>query len=364
MVPAGDQERGGEIVRVALIGFGPGGAYFHAPLIAATPGLTLSVVVTSDAGRRAQAQRDYPGVDVVASAAALWDRSSEIDLVVIATPNRTHAALAQAAFANHIHAVVDKPFAVTAAEGRTMADAARAAGRLLIPYQNRRWDGDFLTVRALLAQGAFGTVHHFESRFDRWRPQATGSWRESGEPGVAGGLLYDLGSHLIDQALLHFGPAAAVYAELDRRRPGVTAEDDVFVSLLHVTGVRSHLHASALAAQATPRFRVSGSAASLVKWGLDVQEAALKAGMKPGAAAWGQEPPERWGILGTETASAPVPSLRGNYPAFYAGVVAAIRGDALPPVRVEEAIAMLDVIEAAQRSARERRVVELAPASA
>jgi predicted dehydrogenase len=350
-------------LRVALIGFGPGGAFFHAPLIAATPGLTLSVVVTSDASRRAQAQRDYPGVTVVASAAELWDRSGEIDLVVIATPNRTHAPLALAAFENRIHAVVDKPFAVTTAEGKTMADAAHAAGRLLIPYQNRRWDGDFLTVRGLLAQGAFGTVHHFESRFDRWRPQPTGSWRESGEPGVAGGLLYDLGSHLIDQALLLFGPVAAVYAELDRRRPGVTAEDDVFVSLTHVSGVRSHLYASALAAQATPRFRVSGSAASLVKWGLDVQEAALKAGIEPGAAAWGQEPPERGGILGTESASAPVPTQPGDYLAFYAGVVAAIRDDAPPPVHVHEAIAMLNVIEAAQRSARERRVVELTASS-
>lgn len=364
MVPAGDQERGGQIVRVALIGFGPGGAYFHAPLIATTPGLTLSVVVTSAGGRRAQALRDCPGVTVVASAAELWDRSSEIDLVVIATPNRSHAPLALAAFDHGIHAVVDKPFAVSAAEGRAAAAAARAANRLLIPYQNRRWDADFLTVRALLAQGAFGTVHHFESRFDRWRPQPTGSWRESGEPGVAGGLLYDLGSHLIDQALLLFGPVAAVYAELDMRRPGVTAEDDVFVSLTHASGVRSHLHASALAAQATPRFRVSGSAASLVKWGLDVQEAALKAGIKPGSTAWGQEPPERWGMLGTETASAPVPSLPGDYPAFYAGVAAAIRGDAPPPVKVGEAIAMLDVIEAARRSARERRVVELAAANA
>ena len=362
MIATGEQERGGPIIRVALIGFGPGGACFHAPLIATTPGLTLRVVVTSDVGRRAQALRDYPGVHVVASAAALWDRSSEIDLVVIATPNRSHAPLALAAFANGIHAVVDKPFAVSAAEGRGMAGAARAANRLLIPYQNRRWDGDFLTVRALLAQGAFGTVHGFESRFDRWRPQPTGSWRESGELGVAGGLLYDLGSHLIDQALLLFGPVAAVYAELDTRRPGVTAEDDVFVSLAHVSGVRSHLHASALAAQATPRFRVSGSAASLVKWGLDVQEAALKAGEKPGGAAWGHEPPERWGMLGSETAKVPVPTLPGDYPAFYAGVAAAIRGDAPPPVPVDEAIAMLDVIGAAQRSARERRVVELAPA--
>jgi len=348
-------------LRVALIGFGPGGAFFHAPLIATTPGLTLRVVVTSDAGRRAQVQRDYPGVEVVASAAELWGRSSEIDLVVIATPNRSHAPLALAAFDHGIHAVVDKPFAVTAAEGRTVADAARRAERLLIPYQNRRWDGDFLTVRALLAQGAFGTVHHFESRFDRWRPQATGRWRESGEPGVAGGLLYDLGSHLIDQALQLFGPAAAVYAELDVRRQGVTAEDDVFVSLTHVSGVRSHLHASALEAQATPRFRVSGSAASWVKWGLDAQEAALRAGVKPGGAAWGEEPAEQWGLLGTETASAPVPTHPGNYPAFYAGVAAAIRGEAPPPVHVNEAIAMLDVIEAAQRSARERRVVELLP---
>jgi predicted dehydrogenase len=351
-------------LRVALLGFGPGGAYFHAPLIAATPGLTLRVVVTGNAARREHARRDYPGVDVVASATELWARSSEIDLVVIATPNRTHAALAQAAFDQRLHAVVDKPFAVTATEGRTMADAARAAGRLLIPYQNRRWDGDFLTVRALLAQGAFGTVHRFESRFDRWRPEPTGGWRESGAPGVAGGLLYDLGSHLIDQALLLFGPVAAVYAELDMRRRGVTAEDDVFVSLTHATGVRSHLAASALAAQATPRFRVSGSAASLVKWGVDGQEAALKAGLTPGGATWGQEPPERWGILGRDGASVPVPSHPGNYLAFYAGVVAAIRGEAPPPVGVDEAIAMLDVIEAAQCAARERRVVELPLANA
>lgn len=245
-----------------------------------------------------------------------------------------------------------------------MADAARAAGRLVIPYQNRRWDGDFLTLRALLAQGALGTVHRFESRFDRWRPEAKGGWRESGEPGVAGGLLYDLGSHLIDQALLLFGPVAQVYAELDRRRPGVTAEDDVFVSLTHVNGVRSHLYASALAAQAGPRFRVSGSAATFVKWGLDVQETALRAGAQPGGAAWGEETPEQWGILGSDTEHAPVRSQPGNYLAFYAGAVAAIRGEARPPVRVEEAIAMLDVIHAAQRSLREGGVVELAPARA
>lgn len=345
-------------LRVALIGFGPGGAYFHAPLIASTPGLTLRVVVTSDAARRAQVLREYPGVDVLASAAELWARSNEIDLVVISTPNSSHAALAQAALDLKLHVVVDKPLAVTADEGRTVADAARAAGRLVIPYQNRRWDADFLTLRELLAQGALGTVHRFQCRYDRWRPQAKGGWRESGEPGAGGGLLYDIGSHLIDQALVLFGPVAQVYAELDRRRPDVSAEDDVFVSLTHVSGVRSHLYASVLAAQAGPRFRVSGSAATFVKWGLDVQEAALRAGVPPGGAAWGEEPPGQWGILGSDTERAPVPSQRGNYLAFYAGVVAAIRGEAPPPVRVEEAIAMLDVIEAAKRSVREGRAVD------
>ena len=345
-------------IGVALLGFGPGGAYFHAPLITTTPGLALRLVVTSDPARREQVLRDYPGVEVVASVAELRKRSSDVELAVISTPNRTHAPFAEAALGLGWHVVVDKPLAVTADEGRALAHAAERAGKLVVPYQNRRWDGDFLTIRDLIARQALGTIHHFESRFDRWRPKPAGGWRESGDPGVAGGLLYDIGTHLIDQAIQLLGPVARVYAELDQRRAGVSADDDVFVSLTHANGSRSHLHASALAAQVGPRFRVSGSAAAYVKWGLDVQEAALRSGARPGGPSWGAEPPTHWGTLGTDAEHAPVPTLRGDYPAFYAGVLTAIRGEGPPPVRVSEAIAVLKVIEAAQRSAREGRVVE------
>lgn len=345
-------------ISVALIGFGPGGAYFHAPLIATTPGLVLRFVVTSDPARREQVQQEYPDVEVVPSVAELWKRSADVDLAVISTPNRTHAPLAEAALGAGLHVVVDKPLAVTAAEGRALAHAGDRAGKLVIPYQNRRWDGDFLTIRDLVARNALGTVHHLESRFDRWRPLPAGGWRESGDAGNAGGLLYDIGTHLIDQAIELLGPVANVYAELDQRRAGVSADDDVFVSLTHASGSRSHLYASALAAQVGPRFQVRGSAAAYVKWGLDAQEAALRSGARPGGPSWGEEPPAQWGTLGTDDEHAPVPTLRGNYTAFYMGVRSAIRGEGPPPVRVSEAIAVLEVIEAAQRSAREGRVVE------
>jgi predicted dehydrogenase len=347
----------GAPIGVALVGYGPGGAFFHAPLIASTPGLALRIVVTGDAARQTQVQRDHPGVEVLSSVEALWARAHDVQLVVISTPNRTHAALAEAALARGLHVVVDKPLAVTVDEAQGVARAAARAGRLAVPYQNRRWDGDFLTLRALVARGALGTVHHFESHFDRWRPQPKGGWRESGDAADAGGLLFDLGSHLIDQALVLLGPVCAVYAELDRRRAGVAAPDDIFVSLEHANGSRSHLHASALAGQVGPRFEVRGSAGAWVKWGMDVQEDALRAGARPTDAAWGEEPQSRWGLLGTDDAREPVPTRRGDYGAFYAGMRDAVRGDAPPPVRVEEGMAVLEVIEAAERSAREGRVV-------
>jgi len=345
--------------RVALLGYGPGGAAFHAPLIATTPGLTLAAIVTGDAVRQAAARAEHPGARIVDTAEALWPRADELDLVVVSTPNRTHAPLASTALGAGLHVVVDKPMAVTAAEGRTLAAAARTAGRLLIPFQNRRWDGDFRTVQALLADGALGNVHRFESRFDRWRPTPRPGWREQGDPGEGGGLLYDLGSHLIDQALVLFGPVRHVYAELDRRRPGVAVDDDVFLALTHEGGVRSELHMSVLAAQTAARFRVSGDRATYVKWGLDVQEAALRRGVRPGDSVWGEEEPAQWGTIGRDGDTVPVPTRPGAYPAYYAAVVAAKRGDAPPPVTPEEAIATLEVIEAAQRSAAARQVIAL-----
>lgn len=339
----------GEDIRVGLIGYGLAGSAFHAPLIATTPGMTLAAVVTSNPERARAASDAYPGVEVVASA-GLWERAAELDLVVVASPNRTHVPLAHGALEAGLAVVVDKPLAATSADARHLVDEARSRGLLLSVFQNRRWDGDFLTLRRLLAEGALGTVHRFESRFERWRPAPKPGWRERGDPADAGGVLFDLGSHLVDQALVLFGPVTHVYAEIDRRRPGVEVDDDAFVALTHASGVRSHLWTSLVAAAENGRMRVLGSRAAYVKQGLDVQEAALRGGDRPGP-GWGSEPPERWGRLGAGDEWHPVPTERGDYPAFYAGIAAALRTGAPPPVDPADAVAVLEIIEAARRSA-------------
>lgn len=245
-------------IRVGLIGYGLAGACFHAPLIASTPGMRLAAVVTADAERARRAADAHPGARVLPGSERLWQTAADLDLVVIATPNRTHAPLAGQALAAGLPVVVDKPLAPTAAQARRLIEAARRRGLLLTVFHNRRWDGDFLTVRRLLREGRLGTVARFESRFERWRPVPKPGWRQEAEPEAAGGVLYDLGSHLIDQALVLFGPVTQVYAELDRRSPGSDVDDDSFVALSHVSGVRSHLWMSAVAAQGGPRLRVRG----------------------------------------------------------------------------------------------------------
>ncbi|GFM97344.1 hypothetical protein Sfulv_21550 [Streptomyces fulvorobeus] len=263
--------------------------------------------------------------------------------------------------------IVDKPIAGTAAEARELAALADERGLLLSVFQNRRWDNDFLTLTRLIADGALGDVQRFESRFERWRPQTKGGWRESGDPLEIGGLLYDLGSHVVDQALTLFGPAVQVYAESDVRRPGASADDDTFIAITHANGVRSHLYVSATTAQLGPRFRVLGSAAGYVKYGLDPQEAALRDGLRPVAGEpWGEEPQELWGRVGAGESpltdgGAPVRSLPGDYPAYYAAVTAALRGTGENPVTALQAAAALDVLEAARRSAREGTSVTLLP---
>ncbi|MFL5579677.1 MAG: Gfo/Idh/MocA family oxidoreductase, partial [Gemmatimonadaceae bacterium] len=212
-------------VGVGLVGYGLGGASFHAPLIATAPGLRLAAIVTGDADRQAQARRDHPEAQVVPDVERLWDPALGVELVTISTPNRTHAPLALSALAAGRHVVVDKPFAPTAAEAARVVDAARRAERLVTVYQNRRWDGDFRTLRRLLAEGALGAPLRFESRFERWRPTPKGDWRERADPAEAGGLLFDLGSHLVDQAIQLFGPVRSVYAELGIRRPGAQIDD-------------------------------------------------------------------------------------------------------------------------------------------
>ncbi|GAA2615807.1 Gfo/Idh/MocA family protein [Streptomyces axinellae] len=344
-------------LRVGLLGYGLAGSVFHAPLIATTPGLALDTVVTSDPERQKRARAaGGPGtgeVRTLATADELFDDADRLDLVVVATPNRTHVELTRRALEAGLPVVVDKPLAPTAAEARELAALAEDRGLLLAPFQNRRWDNDFLTLRSLLAEDALGEVHRFESRFERWRPRPKGGWRESGDPAEVGGLLYDLGSHLVDQALTLFGPAASVYAESDVRRAGAGADDDTFIALTHDNGVRSHLWMSATAAQLGPRFRVLGSRAAYVKSGLDPQEAALREGARPAEGMpWGVEPEFAWGTLGALDEVRTVPTLDGDYPAFYDAVAVALHEGTPPPVTAHEAAAVLQVLETARSFTR------------
>lgn len=354
-----EHEYDGPDLHVALIGYGKGGEVFHAPLIDAVPGLRLSAVVTGDPERQRAVRERYPDTTVYASVADLWARADRYEIAVVSTPNDTHAPLARAALEAGMAVVVDKPFALTSAHARELTALAEELDQVLTVYHNRRWDSDFLTLWHLIEEGTLGQVHRFESRFERWRPKAKNTWRDAGGVETGAGILYDLGPHLIDQAVNLFGPVATVYAETSVLREGVHADDDVFLALQHARGARSHLWASALAAAPGPRFRVLGDAGAFVVQDLDGQEERLTAGEDPRADDWGVVPEERWGRLITDGRSRPVPSARGAYPEFYAGVRDAV-GEGEPlPVDLHEVVHGLEIVEAARRSSRTGSVVEL-----
>jgi predicted dehydrogenase len=337
-----------------LIGYGFAGSMFHAPFVAATEGMELTSVVTRNAARAAAARERYPNVRIVPTVDELLRDPESLDLVVVASPNNTHVPVGLSVLAAGLPVVIDKPVAATTAAARQLRDAAAAKDLLISVYHNRRWDGDFRTLRRLFAQGDLGAVHRLESRYERWRPQLDAArWREQPDPETAGGLLYDLGSHLIDQALVLFGPVASVYAEVRNVRPGAQVDDDVFLALTHVSGARSHLWTSSIAANFGPRFRVLGAAGSYVKYGMDVQEERLRRGEVPRHSDWGVEPEAAWGELGTPGDTRKIPTEPGAYQDYYAGVRDALRQKLQPPVTVEQAIDVMVVIEAAQRSARE-----------
>jgi scyllo-inositol 2-dehydrogenase (NADP+) len=345
-------------LRGAVIGYGLAGSVFHAPLIASTPGLTVRTVVTGNPQRHAEARQAHPDAQVVSDPAQVFERASEHDFVVVAAPNNVHVELTGRALDAGLPVVVDKPLAPTAAEARSLVELAERLGVLITVFMNRRWDSDQLTLRSLLDQRKLGKVLRYESRLERWQPALSGRkpWREVSPPEAGGGVLLDLGSHLVDQAIVLFGAVARVYAELESRRGG--ADDDDFLALEHSSGARSHLWASLLAATPGPRLRVLGDRAAYIVTDVDGQEDALRSGARPsGDEAWGTEPPERWGRLITEEGSEAIVSERGDWPRFYTGLERALRQGSPPPVNPWDAVTGLEVLDAARRSAATATVV-------
>lgn len=334
-------------IRTAVLGYGVSGRVFHAPFVEHDPRFSLEAIVTGNPERAAAAKATYPSAKVLPDADAVFADPERFDLVVIGTPPGTHVDLATRAIEAGIAVVVDKPFCATRAEAQGLADLAAEHGVPLVVFQNRRWDGDFRTVRALIDDGRLGEVRRFESGFEVWKPGRDG-WKSSTGPADAGGILYDLGSHLVDQAVQLFGPVVEMHAELlAHGTPGV--DDDAFVALVHEDGVHSHLSMSRVTGQPGPRFRVLGSQGAFTKWGLDPQEAALVAGATPADDGFGHEPEDHWGLLGAGDELTPVPTEPSSYAEFYAALAAHLLDGAPPPVDIAEAVEVVGILEELHR---------------
>jgi scyllo-inositol 2-dehydrogenase (NADP+) len=331
-------------IRTAIVGYGLAGSVFHAPLISADPAYALRGIVTGDPSRARAATERYPDARILPSVDQLL-AADEFDLVVIASPTPSHVELAERTLERGLATVVDKPLAVRAADAERLIALADSRGVPLTVFQNRRWDGDFLTIRRLIEEGELGQVWRFESRFEWLNPRPRPAWKSGTAGRDGGGVAYDLGAHLIDQAVQLFGPVAEAYGELDRHRENAVNDDDSFIALTHTSGVRSHLAMSSLVARRGFRFRVLGSASAYSKWGLDPQESQLAAGMSAVDEGFGVEPAESYGRLGRDGDDRPVPTERGGYRRFYATLAEALSGRGPLPVDPRDALAAIRIIE-------------------
>ena len=342
-------------IRVGLIGFGYASKTFHAPLIAGTPGMALAAVSSSDATK---VHADWPGVPVVSEPKHLFN-DPNIDLIVIPTPNDTHFPLAKAALEAGKHVVVDKPFTVTLSQARELDALAKSLGRLLSVFHNRRWDSDFLTVKALLSEGTLGEITFFESHFDRFRPQVRNRWREQAGPGS--GIWYDLAPHLLDQAVNLFGLPVSMTVDLAQLRPGAQTTD-YFHAVLSYPQRRIVLHGTMVAAAESARYILHGTRGSYVKFGLDPQEERLKNGERLPQEDWGYD--MRDGVVtkveGETLVEETLLTIPGNYPAYYAAVRDALNGTGENPVPASQAIQIMELIELGIESAKHRATLCLA----
>jgi scyllo-inositol 2-dehydrogenase (NADP+) len=341
-------------IRVGLVGYGLAGSVFHAPLIESVEGLSLAAIVTS---RTEDVRRDYPQVEVVPTLELLLERD-DIGLVVIASPNMTHHDFARRALETNRHVVVDKPFVNHAVEADDLIELARRQHAVLSVFQNRRWDNDFLTVRSLLESGLLGEVTTYEAHYDRFRPEVNIRWREQPLPGS--GTLYDLGAHLVDQALFLFGTPQTVWADVRAQRQGAQV-DDYFHIVIGYEQRRVILHAGSLVRETPPHFQLHSSKGSFIKYGIDPQEDQLSAGMRPGDAGWGQDAAALYGDLtidvGDLEVKGKVTTLTGRYEAYYQGITKAIAQGKPAPVAPEDARNTIRVIEYALQSQQEQRVI-------
>jgi scyllo-inositol 2-dehydrogenase (NADP+) len=333
-------------IRTGVIGFGMAGRIFHTGVIAATPGLELACIVQRSGDEAAKA---YPGVKIARSIEELLADES-IPLVVVATPSADHYAHAAQCLRARRNVVVDKPFTLTSDDARSLIDLAKENGVLLTAYQNRRWDGEFVTLKQVLASGALGRIVTYTSHYDRYRLEPRlNAWRENGGPG--GGILFDLGPHLIDQAATLFGDPSSVWCDVRTERDGAQADDAFDIELKFAGGITAWLHASLTANFAGPWFVVHGTRGSFVKWGLDPQEAALKAGAKFTDPGFGEEPESRWGEL--HIVGEPVKKVKtaaGDYRGFYANVRNALLGIGALEVTPEQAWRTTRLIEISRES--------------
>lgn len=344
------------MIRVGLVGFGMSGRVFHGPLISSVEGLELSAVVERHTD---QAAARYPGITTYRNLEDMLAEPS-IELVVVATPSGTHFEVARQAIAAGKNVVVDKPVSTTSAEIAELAALAKGRDVLLVPFHNRRWDSDLQTVHKLLHEDALGRVVALESRFDRWNPGAARKqWKE--DPSLGGGVLLDLGTHLVDQALVLFGKPLSIGAEVLRERDGQGANDSFTIGLRYAA-LTVTLGANMLTAPPGPRFHIRGTKGNFWKWGLDPQEAALNKVARITDPAWGQEPSATWGVLHVDVdggmVSRPVASIPGDYRLFYAGVRDALLGKAPAPVTADDAWRAVRLLEWAHDSAERRCEIE------
>lgn len=337
------------IIRTAIVGYGVSGRVFHAPLIAANSSYSIRYIVTADAQRRKHALEHHPNAEVLdnfETLIAVVDAGEPLDLVVLGTPPSTHRPQAEALLDRGIHVVVDKPFAPTSNDAEALIDLAKQRGSSLTVFQNRRWDGDFLTLSKLIADGTLGEIQTFESRFE-WLSSrsAHGGWKDTTSICDGGGILLDVGSHLVDQAIYLFGPTDDSYAEIVRYSNYPGADEDSFVSLKHSNGVRTRLWMNSRAPDDAPRFHVVGSKGTFTSFGKDPQESQLAAGMLPSDSHYGLFSDTGWANLTIADEQTHPANQRGNYPRFYEMLAHSLRASGPLPVDPHEPARVLRLLE-------------------